>query len=77
MATGRVSTCSGRLGPRRPKAYCSARTRKELTRDKLQAVFETFPQAAIMARVYDRLQVIEFAGLDLAVCSVSSTKARW
>ncbi len=41
---------------------------KELTRDKLQAVFETFPQAAIMARLYDRLQVIEFAGLDLAVC---------
>jgi glutathione-regulated potassium-efflux system protein KefB len=41
---------------------------KELTRDKLQAVFETFPHAAIMARVYDRLQVIEFDGLDLAVC---------
>jgi hypothetical protein len=29
---------------------------------------ETFPHAAIMARVYDRLQVIEFDGLDLAVC---------
>ena len=41
---------------------------KELTLEKLQAVFETFPQAAIMARVYDRLQVMEFDGLDLAVC---------
>ena len=29
---------------------------------------ETFPHAAIMARLYDRLQVIEFDGLDLAVC---------
>ncbi len=41
---------------------------KELTRDKLEAVFTSFPHAAIMARVYDRLQVIEFDGLDLAVC---------
>jgi len=41
---------------------------QELTRDKLAAVFETFPHAAIMARVYDRLQVIEFDGLDLSVC---------
>ncbi|NUS99568.1 MAG: sodium:proton exchanger [Sphingomonas sp.] len=41
---------------------------KELTREKLEAVFTSFPHAAIMARVYDRLQVIEFAGLDLAVC---------
>jgi glutathione-regulated potassium-efflux system protein KefB len=41
---------------------------KELTREKLEAVFETFPQVAVMARVYDRLQVIEFDGLDLAVC---------
>ena len=41
---------------------------KELTREKLEAVFETFPQVAVMARVYDRLQVIEFDGLELAVC---------
>ena len=41
---------------------------KELTRDKLEAVFETFPHVAVMARVYDRLQVIDFDGLDLAVC---------
>jgi monovalent cation:proton antiporter-2 (CPA2) family protein len=41
---------------------------KELTLEKLEAVFETFPHAAIMARVYDRLQVMEFDGLDLAVC---------
>lgn len=41
---------------------------RELTKDKLEAVMEAFPHAAIMARVYDRLQVIEFDGLDLAVC---------
>jgi len=41
---------------------------KELTRDKLEAVFEAFPQAAIMVRVYDRLQVMDFDGLDIAVC---------
>ena len=41
---------------------------KELTRDKLEAVFESFPHVAVMARLYDRLQVIEFDGLDLAVC---------
>jgi len=41
---------------------------KELSRDKLEAVFETFPHVAVMARVYDRLQVIDFDGLDLAVC---------
>jgi glutathione-regulated potassium-efflux system protein KefB len=39
---------------------------KELTRDKLEAVLEAFPQAAVMARLYDRLQAIEFAELDLA-----------
>ena len=41
---------------------------KELTREKLEAVFESFPHVAVMARVYDRLQVIEFDGLDLSVC---------
>jgi monovalent cation:proton antiporter-2 (CPA2) family protein len=41
---------------------------KELTRDKLEAVFASFPHVAVMARVYDRLQIIEFAGIELAVC---------
>jgi voltage-gated potassium channel Kch len=41
---------------------------RELTKDKLEVVMEAFPHAAIMARVYDRLQVIDFDGLDLAVC---------
>jgi len=41
---------------------------QELTRDKLEAVFEAFPHASIMVRVYDRLQIIDFDGLDLAVC---------
>ena len=39
----------------------------ELTRDQLQTVLETFPHAAVMVRVFDRRQVVEFAGLDIAL----------
>ena len=46
--------------------FCQSPT--ELTRDKLEAVVASFPHVAVMARVYDRLQVIEFEGLELAVC---------
>jgi len=38
----------------------------ELTPETLEAVLEAFPQAAVMARVYDRLQVIAFAEMELA-----------
>jgi voltage-gated potassium channel Kch len=38
-----------------------------LSRENLQAALEAFPQAAIMVRVYDRLQVMEFSELDLAM----------
>ena len=37
----------------------------ELSARRLQPVLEAFPQAAVFARVYDRLQVMELNGLDL------------
>jgi monovalent cation:proton antiporter-2 (CPA2) family protein len=46
--------------------FCQAP--KELTREKVEAVMESFPHIAVMARLYDRLHVIEFDGVDLAVC---------
>ena len=32
----------------------------------MKAVLDAFPQAAVMVRVYDRLHMIEFDGLDIA-----------
>ena len=40
---------------------------QELDRSGLEAIFEAFPQARVLVRVYDRRQVIEFAGLDVAL----------
>jgi monovalent cation:proton antiporter-2 (CPA2) family protein len=40
---------------------------QDLDRQKLEAVLEAFPQAIVMVRVYDRRQVIEFDGLDVAL----------
>ncbi len=37
------------------------------TRSALVAILEAFPQATVMVRVFDRLQLIEFAGLDVAL----------
>ena len=39
----------------------------ELDRARLQAIVETFPQAQIMVRAYDRRQLMDFDGLDLAM----------
>ena len=39
---------------------------RNLTREQLKVVLEAFPHADIMVRVFDRRQVIEFAGLDVA-----------
>ncbi len=68
MATGPGSTCLRTAGAETAEGILFCQNPQELTRDKLEAVFASFPQAAIMARVYDRLQIIEFAGIDLAVC---------
>ena len=38
----------------------------ELERSKLEAVLEAFPQARVMVRVFDRRQVINYDGLDIA-----------
>ena len=40
---------------------------KTFSRDKLEAILETFPQAVIMVRVFDRLQEIALDGLDVAL----------
>jgi monovalent cation:proton antiporter-2 (CPA2) family protein len=40
---------------------------RDFTRDKLEAILEAFPQAQIMVRAYDRRQVIELDGLDVAL----------
>ena len=37
-----------------------------LTKSTLEAILEAFPQAQVLVRVFDRRQVIEFDGLDLA-----------
>ena len=36
-------------------------------RDKLEEILEAFPQAQVMVRVFDRLQMMEFVGLELAL----------
>jgi glutathione-regulated potassium-efflux system protein KefB len=40
---------------------------REMNRSQMEAVLETFPQAVVMLRVYDRLQLMEFDGMDLAL----------
>ena len=47
-------------------AFCNDNRDGELTHDALAAVLEAFPQAAIMVRVFDRLDLIKFDDLDLA-----------
>ena len=40
---------------------------QQLTREKLEGVLEAFPQAQVMVRVFDRRQIIDFAGLDIGL----------
>jgi len=47
-------------------AFCNDNKDGEMTRDSLAAVLKAFPQAAVMVRVFDRRDLIEFDGLDLA-----------
>jgi len=47
-------------------ALCNDNQDGEMTRSAVQAVLETFPQASVMVRAYDRLHMIELDGLDLA-----------
>ncbi len=47
-------------------AFCNDNRDGELTHDALAAVIGAFPQAAVMVRVFDRLDLLEFDDLDLA-----------
>lgn len=47
-------------------AFCNDNHAGELTAEAVRAVLETFPQAAVMVRAYDRLHLIELDELDLA-----------
>ncbi|HEX6740774.1 MAG TPA: cation:proton antiporter [Sphingomicrobium sp.] len=47
-------------------AFCNDNKQGEITRDALAAVLDAFPQAAVMVRVFDRLDLIKFDDLDLA-----------
>jgi len=40
---------------------------QNLDRAALEAILQTFPQAQVLVRAYDRRQVIEFDGLDVAL----------
>ena len=48
-------------------AFCNDNEGGELSRDALQAVLETFPQASVMVRAFDRRHLIELRGLDLVL----------
>jgi Kef-type K+ transport system membrane component KefB/voltage-gated potassium channel Kch len=47
-------------------AFCNDNKDGEMTRDALAAVLKAFPQASVMVRVFDRLDLIEYDGLNLA-----------
>ena len=47
-------------------AFCNNNEGGELSRARIQAVLDAFPQAAVMVRAYDRVHMIELDGLDLA-----------
>ena len=47
-------------------AFCNNNEGGEMTRAAVQAVLETFPQAAVMVRAYDRLHMMALDGLDIA-----------
>jgi monovalent cation:proton antiporter-2 (CPA2) family protein len=47
-------------------AFCNDNEDGEMTRDAVAAVIKAFPQAAVMARVFDRLHMLELRDLKLA-----------
>ena len=47
-------------------AFCNDNRDGELTHDALASVIGAFPKAAVMVRVFDRLDLLEFDDLDLA-----------
>ena len=53
-------------GAETAKAILFCQDGNDLTRTGLEAVLEAFPQAQVLVRAYDRRQVMEFDGLDVA-----------
>ena len=47
-------------------AFCNDNEGGEMTRSALKAVLETFPQAAVMIRAFDRVHLMKLDGLDLS-----------
>jgi monovalent cation:proton antiporter-2 (CPA2) family protein len=48
-------------------AFCNDNEGGELSRDALEAVLDSFPQASVMVRAFDRRHLIELRGLDLVL----------
>jgi len=49
------------------KAILFCQDGDSLDRARLEAIIESFPQAVVMVRVYDRLKLMEYDGLDVAL----------
>ena len=47
-------------------AFCNDNQDGEITREAVEAVLRAFPQASVMVRAYDRRQLMELDGLDIA-----------
>ena len=47
-------------------AFCNDNKDGEMTREAIRAVLETFPQAEVMVRAFDRVHLMKLDGLDLA-----------
>ena len=47
-------------------AFCNDTEDGELSRSAVKAVLDSFPQAAVMVRAFDRVHMIELDGLDIA-----------
>jgi glutathione-regulated potassium-efflux system protein KefB len=47
-------------------AFCNDNEGGEMNRESVKAVLEAFPQAAVMVRAFDRRDLIELRGLDIA-----------
>ena len=48
-------------------AFCNDNEGGELSRSAVEAVLDTFPQASVMVRAFDRRHLIELRGLDLVL----------
>ena len=47
-------------------AFCNDNEGDEMNRERVKAVLEAFPHAAVLVRAFDRLHLIDLRGLDIA-----------